>query len=75
MGTLSVNGLLMCSSLCIFGGLVMMIIGGGTGIGIPIVFVGLFSASTAQILVRQAAKIESLERKLAIRDESPEKSD
>jgi hypothetical protein len=37
-------------------------------------FIGLFSASTAKILISQAAKIKSLERKLFDRDQSPETS-
>jgi hypothetical protein len=75
MGTVSVSGLLVGSSLCIFGGLALLIINGGGGIGIPIVFVGLLSASTAQILQRQSARIELLEQRLAKRDKNTEMDD
>jgi NaMN:DMB phosphoribosyltransferase len=74
MGTVSEYGLLVSSYFCLFGGVAMFIINSGTGIGIPVLFIGLFSASTARILISQAAKINSLERKLAARDQSPETS-
>jgi hypothetical protein len=74
MGTVSEYGLLVSSYFCLFGGVAMIIINRGGGIGIPVLFIGLFSVSTAKILIGQAEKIKSLERKLADRDPSPETS-
>jgi hypothetical protein len=68
IGTVTVSGLRIGSTLCVFGGLVLLVLGGGTGMGLPIIFVGLLSASTAQILQRQSTRIDSLERQLAKRD-------
>ena len=75
LGSVTVSGLRIGSFLCIFGGLVLYILGGGNGMGLPIFFVGLLSASTAQILQRQSARIDSLERQLAIRDAKSESVD